>query len=215
MLLLPVIQLICVGYEGWGVEGDRCAGEPLIPPPQSSKVRRTWESIATPCRPVDIRCPVERQFQQREISIDNLLVRVHLIIGMSRPALRHGNLNSLLQVASYLASTCESQTPHPKPPYTRCPTPLPTLTPEPYLSTAHLFDVRCPGMRFEGWREGGRDRGREREKERERERGREREIARERARKSVCVEGGGGGSERERVRLIPGSGVGADRLGLL
>ena len=35
----------------------------------------------------------------REIFIDNLLVRVHLIIEMSRPALRHGSLNSLFQVA--------------------------------------------------------------------------------------------------------------------
>ena len=36
--------------------------------------------------------------------IDNLLVRVHLIIEMSRPALRHGSLNSLFQVALYLPS---------------------------------------------------------------------------------------------------------------
>jgi hypothetical protein len=41
---------------------------------------------------------------EREISIDNLLVRVHLIIEMSRPALRHGSLNSLFQVALYLPS---------------------------------------------------------------------------------------------------------------
>ena len=34
--------------------------------------------------------------------MDNLLVRVHLIIEMIRPALRHGSLNSLFQVASYL-----------------------------------------------------------------------------------------------------------------
>ena len=45
------------------------------------------------------RCP-----EEREILIDNLLVRVHLIIEMSRPALRHGSLNSLFQVALYLPS---------------------------------------------------------------------------------------------------------------
>ena len=37
--------------------------------------------------------------REKEIFIDNLLVRVHLIIEMSRPALRHGSLNSLFQVA--------------------------------------------------------------------------------------------------------------------
>ena len=42
--------------------------------------------------------------QEREIFIDNLLVRVHLIIEISRPALRHGSLNSLFQVALYLPS---------------------------------------------------------------------------------------------------------------
>jgi len=41
---------------------------------------------------------------EREIFIDNLLVRVHLIIEMSRPALRRGSLNSLFQVALYLPS---------------------------------------------------------------------------------------------------------------
>ena len=40
--------------------------------------------------------------KEREIFIDNLLVRVHLIIEMRRPALRHGSLNSLFQVALYL-----------------------------------------------------------------------------------------------------------------
>jgi hypothetical protein len=45
--------------------------------------------------------------REREIFIDNLLVRVHLIIEMSRPALRNGTLNSLFQVALYLPSdTC-------------------------------------------------------------------------------------------------------------
>ena len=39
-----------------------------------------------------------------EIFIDNLLVRVHLLIEMSRPVLRHGSLNSLFQVALYLPS---------------------------------------------------------------------------------------------------------------
>jgi hypothetical protein len=39
--------------------------------------------------------------REREIFIDNLLVRVHLIIEMSRPALRHWSLNSLFQVALY------------------------------------------------------------------------------------------------------------------
>ena len=38
---------------------------------------------------------------EREIFIDNLLVRVHLIIEMSRPALRHVSLNFLCQVALY------------------------------------------------------------------------------------------------------------------
>ena len=41
---------------------------------------------------------------EREIFIDNLLVRVHLIIDMSGPALRHGRLNPLFQVALYLPS---------------------------------------------------------------------------------------------------------------
>ena len=40
--------------------------------------------------------------REREMFIDNLLVRVHLIIEMSRPALRHGSLNPLFQVALYL-----------------------------------------------------------------------------------------------------------------
>ena len=44
------------------------------------------------------------QASEREIFIANLLVRVHLIIEMSRPALRHGSLNSLFQVALYLPS---------------------------------------------------------------------------------------------------------------
>ena len=39
--------------------------------------------------------------REREIFIDNLLVRVHSIIEMSGPALRHGCLNSLFQVALY------------------------------------------------------------------------------------------------------------------
>ena len=42
--------------------------------------------------------------REREIFIYNLLVRVHLIIEMSRPALRHGRLNSPFQVALYLPS---------------------------------------------------------------------------------------------------------------
>jgi hypothetical protein len=46
-----------------------------------------------------------RQPQEREIFIDSLLVRVHLIIEMSRPALRHGSLNSPFQIASYLPSS--------------------------------------------------------------------------------------------------------------
>ena len=43
-------------------------------------------------------------FIEREIFIGNLLVRIHMIIEMSRPALRHGSLNSLFQVALYLPS---------------------------------------------------------------------------------------------------------------
>ena len=42
--------------------------------------------------------------REREIFIDNLLVRVHLLIEMSRPALRYGSLNSLFQVALHLPS---------------------------------------------------------------------------------------------------------------
>jgi hypothetical protein len=42
--------------------------------------------------------------RERKIFIATLLVRVHLIIEMSRPALRHGSLNSLFQVALYLPS---------------------------------------------------------------------------------------------------------------
>ena len=42
--------------------------------------------------------------EKREIFVDNLLVRVHVIIEMSRSALRHGTLNSLFQVALYLPS---------------------------------------------------------------------------------------------------------------
>ena len=41
---------------------------------------------------------------ERNICLDNPLVRVHLIIEMGRPALRHGNLNSLFQVSLYLSS---------------------------------------------------------------------------------------------------------------
>ena len=52
--------------------------------------------------------------KERETFIDNLLVRVRLIIEMSRPALRHGSLNSLFQVALYLPSY---GTPHPPCPY--------------------------------------------------------------------------------------------------
>ena len=48
------------------------------------------------------RCP--EAGPEREICIDNLLVRVHLIIEMSRPALRHGSLDSFFQVALYLPS---------------------------------------------------------------------------------------------------------------
>ena len=40
----------------------------------------------------------------REIFIDSLLVRVHFIIEINRPALRHGSLNSLFKVALYLPS---------------------------------------------------------------------------------------------------------------
>ena len=42
--------------------------------------------------------------RKRDIFIDSLLVRVHLIIEMSRSALRHWSLNSLFQVALYLPS---------------------------------------------------------------------------------------------------------------
>ena len=56
-----------------------------------------------PCRPrLMVRSPHDENLGEREIFIDNLLVRVHLIIEMSRPALRHGGLDSLFQVALYL-----------------------------------------------------------------------------------------------------------------
>ena len=42
--------------------------------------------------------------QEKGAPRGNLLVRVHLIIEMSKPALRHGSLNSLFQVAVYLPS---------------------------------------------------------------------------------------------------------------
>ena len=48
---------------------------------------------------------VPNREREREIFIDNLLVRVHLIIEMSRPALRHGNLSFLFRVALYLPSS--------------------------------------------------------------------------------------------------------------
>ena len=48
--------------------------------------------------------------REREIFIDNLLVRVYLIIEMSRPALRYGSLNSLFQVALYLGFAQPSST---------------------------------------------------------------------------------------------------------
>ena len=48
--------------------------------------------------------PAEPAPREREILIDNLLVRVHFIIEMSRPALRHESLNPLFQVALYLPS---------------------------------------------------------------------------------------------------------------
>ena len=46
--------------------------------------------------------------EEREIFIDSLLVRVHLIFEMSRPALRHGSLNSLFQVALHLPPELKS-----------------------------------------------------------------------------------------------------------
>ena len=43
---------------------------------------------------------------ERKCFIDNLLVRIHLIIEMifSRPALRHGSLNCFFQVVLYLST---------------------------------------------------------------------------------------------------------------
>ena len=57
-------------------------------------------------------------YREREIFIDKQLVRVRLIIEMSRPALRHGSLNSLFQVALYLPSQTGVQEclAHKKPP---------------------------------------------------------------------------------------------------
>ena len=52
--------------------------------------------------------------RERDFFIDNLLVRIHLIIAMilvnhrdnfSGPALRHETLNSLVQVALYIPSS--------------------------------------------------------------------------------------------------------------
>ena len=44
--------------------------------------------------------------REREIFIHNLLVRVHLIIEMSRPALRHGSLNFLLRYLALCPVLC-------------------------------------------------------------------------------------------------------------
>ena len=52
--------------------------------------------------PVALRLHRSLALGEREIFIDNLLVRVHLIIKMGRPALRHGSMNSLFQVVLYL-----------------------------------------------------------------------------------------------------------------
>ena len=56
------------------------------------------------CVFVCVSAAVAGRLREREIYIDNLLVRVHVIIEMSRPALRRGSLNFLYQVALYLPS---------------------------------------------------------------------------------------------------------------
>ena len=57
-------------------------------PPESRNVKEYREARQT-------------RLDEREIFVDNLLVRVRSIIEMSRPALRHGSLNSLFKVALY------------------------------------------------------------------------------------------------------------------
>ena len=61
---------------------------------QGSRLRTSILRLASQVRGT-IPSTLERGEREREIFIDNLLVRVHLIIEMSRPALRHGSLNSL------------------------------------------------------------------------------------------------------------------------
>jgi len=73
----------------------------------------TWTPIPIPFRGVLGRrgsggisasgCPSCSPEREREFFIDNLLVRIHLIIMMIRgPVSRHGSLNSLFQVALHL-----------------------------------------------------------------------------------------------------------------
>ena len=57
-------------------------------------------------------CKASAALIEREILIDKLLVRVHFLTEMSRPALRHGGLNSLFQVALYLSSSYPSERRH-------------------------------------------------------------------------------------------------------
>ena len=86
---------------------------------------------------------------KREIFIDNLLVRVHFIIEMSRPALRNGSLNSLFQVAVYLPSSaslpsslrCDAPPPPcVAPPPPPCDSPPPSCVPPSLSSDSTAID---------------------------------------------------------------------------
>ena len=66
---------------------DGSKNDKEMPPRRASRgTRGQEEALGGPCK-------------ERDILIDNLLVRVVLIIEMSRLALRHGSLKSLFHVA--------------------------------------------------------------------------------------------------------------------
>ena len=87
---------VCGGCDLPLIAGQRDDQVLGVQPTREARVRRHIEPRQGQRRWVSI--------AEREIFIDNLLVRVHLIIETSRPALRHGNLNSLFQAALCLPS---------------------------------------------------------------------------------------------------------------
>ena len=94
----PTVGLCLVPYGGpRGVGVSYEGGTPVTPNQQAHRTAKAPQSA--PPHPT-----LPRTQREREIFIDNLLVRVHSIIEMSRPALRHRSLNSLFQVALYLPS---------------------------------------------------------------------------------------------------------------